>query len=76
MRILAIAFSLSLLGGCVDELGNERDATQELEDDVDPTDDIDTDGTNNLPNDRCGDTGGAPTGPTGSSRKKADGSCF
>jgi hypothetical protein len=69
MRFLAIALSLSLLGGCVDELGEDgREASQEGLDEIDG-DDTNTDGRNNLPDPRCGDT----FGKGGASRKKADG---
>lgn len=68
MRILAIAFSVSLLGGCVDELGDVgREATQEVDDPDD--NDTNTDGRNNLPDPRCDDG----FGKGGASRKKADG---
>jgi hypothetical protein len=72
MRILAIAFSLSLIG-CIDDTAVEPDPDDAL-DDIDPTNDKDTD--DNLPTDNKCEGGNNLPGTDGVSRKKADGSCF
>jgi hypothetical protein len=73
MRILAIAFSLSLIG-CIDDTAVEPDPEDQL-DDLDPSNDKDT--GDNLPTDnKCEGENNLPGGTDSVSRKKADGSCF